>query len=63
MFIKVLHQIGNNIHGLIHDMAATHEAYFVESFDVLWERVCSDIFSIIDYASRLEYGCRKKTFL
>ena len=33
-FIKVLHQIGKNIHGFVHDMEATHEAYFVESFDV-----------------------------
>ena len=42
-FMKVLHQIGN-IHGFIHDMAATHDADFVESFDVIWERVCRDIF-------------------
>ena len=50
--MKVLHQIGKNIHGFIHDMAATHEADFVESFDVIWERVCRDIFSMIDYDSR-----------
>ena len=42
--VKVLHQIGRNIHGFIHDMAATHDADFVESFDVIWERVCRDIF-------------------
>ena len=40
-------------------MAATQEADFVESFDALWEGVCRDILSIIDYASRLEYVCRK----
>ena len=37
-------------------MEATHEAYFVESFDVIWERVCRDIFSIIDYYSISEYS-------
>ena len=47
-FMKVLHQIGMKIHVLIHDMEATHEAGFVESFDVLWEIVCRDIFSMID---------------
>ena len=52
MVMKVLHQIGKNIHGLIHDMETAHEADFVESFDALWESVCRDIFSIIDYASR-----------
>ena len=35
----------------IHDMAATHDAEFVESFDVIWERVCRDVFSMIDYDS------------
>ena len=57
--MKVLHQIGKKIHGFIHDMVATHEAYFVESFDVIWERVCRDIFFIIDYDSRSEYSYRK----
>ena len=57
--MKVLHQIGRNIHGFIHDMAATHNADFVESFDVIWERVCRDIFSMVDYAIRSEYSCRK----
>ena len=37
-FMKVLRQIGKNIHGLIHDMAATHEGDFLESIDSLWER-------------------------
>ena len=37
--IKVLHQIGKKINDFIHDMAATHETNFVESFDVIWERV------------------------
>ena len=55
----MLHQIGK-IHGLIHDMTTTHEVGFVESFDVLWERVCKYIFSIIDYYFRLDYGCNKK---
>ena len=50
--MQVLHQIGKNIHVLIHDMETTHEADFVESFDALWESVCRDIFSIIDYDSR-----------
>ena len=40
-------------------MATTHNADFVESFDVIWERVCIDIFSMIDYAYRSEYSCRK----
>ena len=40
-------------------METTHEADFVESFDVIWERVCRDIFSMIDYASRSEYACIK----
>ena len=53
--MKVLHQIGKNIH----DMAATHDADFVESFDVIWERVCRDIFFMIDYSSISEYDCRK----
>ena len=57
--MKVLHQIGKRIHDLIHDMAATHEADFVESFDALWERVCKDIFSIIDYSSISEYDYNK----
>ena len=59
-FMKVLHQIGKNIHGFIHDMAATHEVDFVEYFDVIRERVCRDIFSMIDYASRSEYACNKR---
>ena len=59
IFMRVLHQTGKKIHGLIHDMASTHEVDFVESFDALWERVCRDIFYIIDYASISEYGCRK----
>ena len=57
--MKMIHQIGKKIHGLIHDMAATHEEDFVESFDVLWERVCRDIFYIIDYASKSKYACIK----
>ena len=40
-------------------MAATHDAYFVESFDVIWERVCSDIFSMADYDIISEYACNK----
>ena len=48
----MLHQIGKNIHDFIHDMVATHEAYFVEYFDVIWERVCIDIFSMVDYTFR-----------
>ena len=44
--MKVLHQIGK-IHGFIHDMAATHDADFVESFEVIWERVCIDIFTLL----------------
>ena len=35
IFMKVLHQIGKNIHSLIHDMATTQEVDFVESFDAL----------------------------
>ena len=53
--MKVFHQIGKKIH----DMAATHDIDFVESFDVIWERVCRDIFYTIDYASRSEYAFRK----
>ena len=49
IFVKLIHQIGRKIHGFIHDMAATHNADFVESFDVIWERVCGDIFSMVDY--------------
>ena len=30
--IQVLHKIGKKIHGLIHDMEATHEADFVKYF-------------------------------
>ena len=59
LFMKVLHQIGKNIHGFIHDMAAAHEVDFVESFDVIWERVCRDIFYMIDYDSISEYSCIK----
>ena len=47
----MLHQIGKKIHGFIHDMVATHEAHFVESFDVIWESVCRDKFSMIYYDS------------
>ena len=57
--MKVLHQIGRKIHGFIHDMAATHNADFVESFDVILERVCRDIVSMVDYAIISEYACRK----
>ena len=49
-FMKVLHQIGKKIHGLIHDMEATQEADFVESFDAIWEGVCKYIFSVTDYS-------------
>ena len=55
----MLHQIGRKIHGFIHDMTTTHNAYFVESFDVIWERVCRDIFSMVDYVVRSEYACNK----
>ena len=51
-FMNVLHQIGKKIHGFSHDMEATHEEDFVESFDVIWENVCRDIFSMVDYAIR-----------
>ena len=51
IFMKVLHRIGKKIDGLIHDMIATHEADFVESFDVIWEIFYRDIFSMIYYAS------------
>ena len=37
--MKVLHQTGRKIHGFIHDTATTHNADFVESFDVIWETV------------------------
>ena len=37
----------------------THEAYFVEYFDFIWEQVCRDIFSMIDYDYILEYACNK----
>ena len=57
--MKVLHQIWKKIHGLIHDMKTTHEEEFVESFDVIWERVCRDIFSMIDYDSSSNYYCSK----
>ena len=49
--MNFIHKIGKKIHGFIHDMATTHEADFVESFDVIWERVYRDIFSMVDYAS------------
>ena len=52
IFMKVLHQIGKKINGFIHDMEATHETDFVESFDVIWKRVCRDIFSMVDYSIR-----------
>ena len=53
--MNVLHQIGRNIHGFIHDMEATHNAYFIESFDAIWERVCRDILSMVDYAIISDY--------
>ena len=55
----LIFQIGKKIHGFIHDMAATHEADFVEDFDVIWEIFCRDIFSMVDYASISEYSCIK----
>ena len=57
--MKVLHEIGNIIHGLIHNMKATQEAYYVDSFDAIWEIFCRDIFPIIDYAFISEYVCSK----
>ena len=57
--MNVSHQIGKNIHGFIHDMAATHEVDFVESFDIIWERVYGYIFFMVDYSFRSEYSCRK----
>ena len=42
--MNVLHQIGRNIHGFIHDMEATHNAYFVESFDVIWKEFAEIFF-------------------
>ena len=59
IFMKFLHQIGKKIHGFIHDMEATHETYFVESFNVIWKIVCRDIFSMVDYDFILEYACIK----
>ena len=55
--MNVIHKIGRNIHGFIHDMAATHEVDFVESFDVIWKRVCRDIFSMVGYDFILYYSC------
>ena len=52
IFMNFLHQFGKKIHGFIHDMTTTHEANFVESFDVIWERVCRYIFSMIYYSTR-----------
>ena len=40
-------------------MEATHEEYFVESFEIIWERVWKDIFSMVDYDFRLDYACIK----
>ena len=57
--MKVLYQIGRKVHGFSHDMATTHSADFVESFDVIWERVCRDIFFMDYYAIISEYYCRK----
>ena len=56
--IKVIYQM-KNIHGFIHDMEATHDADFVEFFDVIWERFCRDIFSMVHYAVISEYACNK----
>ena len=58
--MKFLHQIGRNIHGFIHDISARHDVDFVEFFDVIWERVCIDIFSMVDYDFRSEYSCSKR---
>ena len=57
--MKVLHKIRRYIHGFIHDIAGTHNVDFVEPFDVIWEKVCRDIFSMVDYAIRSEYACKK----
>ena len=57
--MKVIHQIGKNIHDFIHDMETTHEVDFVEFFDVIWERVCRDIFSMDDYDFISDYDCIK----
>ena len=61
--MKVLHQIGRNINSFIHDLAVTHDADFVEYFDVIWERVFRDIFSMIDYTFISKYACKKNIFL
>ena len=55
----MIYQIGRNIHGFIHDTTTTLNADFVESFHVIWERVCRDIFSMADYSVRLEYAWSK----
>ena len=58
----MLLQIGIKIHGFIHDTSTTHNADFVESFDVIWEKACRDIFSMVDYSIRAEYACYKRNF-
>ena len=57
--MKVIHQIWEKIRSFIHDMATTLEAYVVESFNVHWEIVRRDIFSIIEYDSISEYACNE----
>ena len=57
--VKVIHQITRNIHGFIHDTTTTLNAYFVKSFDVIWESICRYIFSMADYDIRSEYDCIK----
>ena len=64
-FVVLLHILSNNLSVnidvyFIHDMAATHDVYFVESFDVIWERVCRDIFSMVDYSVISKYSCSKR---
>ena len=49
--MNFFHQTRKKIHGLIHDMAATQEEDFVESFNVIWETISRDIFYMFDYDS------------
>ena len=55
----MLHHFGKKIYGLVHHFAVVQEIDYVESFNTLWEGVCTYLFSFTDYVFKSEYVGRK----
>ena len=63
IYLKVLHHIGRMICDPHHNFATLQGSDYVTdclNFCTLWERVCTDLFSISDYVCISEFENRNK---